>query len=96
MACFATTFAAAATSEGVQLRQLTVTVQNWMDLRRQMGLADENIIEKVKLFVAAHGVSRDELKKLVTLSGERCPGYSVLHGRYHLKLSWDPKKSINS
>ena len=73
-ACFAATFAAAATSEGVQLKQLTVTAQNRMDLRRQMGLAGENIIEKVKFIVAAQGASRDELEKLVTLSKERCPG----------------------
>ena len=73
-ACFAATFAAAASSEGIQLKQLSVTAQNRMDLRKQMGLAGENIIEKVKFIVTAQGASNDELEKLVTLSKERCPG----------------------
>lgn len=73
-ACFAVTFAAAASSEGIQLTNLKVTAENWMDLRKQMGVAGANIIEKVKFTVVADGASRDELEKLVTLSKERCPG----------------------
>ena len=73
-ACFAVTFAAAAASEGVQLTKLEVTAENWMDLRKQMGVADGNIIEKVKFTVHAEGASRDKLKAIVTLAEERCPG----------------------
>ena len=73
-ACFAVTFAAAAASEGVQLTKLEVTAENWMDLRKQMGVADGNIIEKVKFTVHAEGASRDKLESIVALAEERCPG----------------------
>ena len=73
-ACYAATFAMTATSEGVKLTRLDVTVENWMDLRKQMGVAAENIIDKVKLTVHAEGASRDELERIATLAEERCPG----------------------
>lgn len=73
-ACFASTFASAATSEGVKLTKLDVTAENWMDLRKQMGLSGENIIEKVKFSVIAVGTPRDKLQKLVDITKERCPG----------------------
>ncbi|TEU13468.1 MAG: OsmC family peroxiredoxin [Anaerolineales bacterium] len=73
-ACFAATFVATAASKGVQLTGLEVTAENWMDLRKQMGLTDENIIEKVKFTVQAEGASRDELEKILALTEERCPG----------------------
>jgi uncharacterized OsmC-like protein len=77
-ACFAATFAAAAANEGVRLSRLEVTAENWMDLRKQMGLADENIIDQVKFTVHAEGASRDELAKIVALAEERCPGVECL------------------
>src|ERR1041385_3942991 len=52
-ACFAVTFAAVATSEGVKLTRLQVTAENWMDLRKQMGVSLEPIIERVKFRVEA-------------------------------------------
>ncbi len=55
-----------------------MTAENWMDLRKQMGLTDENIIEKVKFTVQAEGASRDELEKIVTLAEERCPGVECI------------------
>ena len=73
-ACFAVTFAAAAASEGVRLTRLEVIAENWMDLRKQMGLADEDIMEKVKFTVQAEGASRDKLEEIVALTKERCPG----------------------
>jgi len=73
-ACFAVTFAATAANEGIRLTRLEVTAENWMDLRKQMGLTNENIIDKVKFTVQAEGASRDELEKIVALAEERCPG----------------------
>ena len=55
-----------------------MTAENWMDLRKQMGVADENIIEKVKFTVQAEGAPRDELEKIVALTEERCPGVECL------------------
>lgn len=73
-ACFAATFAGTATNEGVKLSRLEVTAENWMDLRKQMGVADEKIIEKVKFTVHAEGGSREQLEKITALAKERCPG----------------------
>lgn len=76
--CFAATLMATATAEKVALTKLEVTAQNWMDLRKQMGLSEDNIIEKVKFTVKAEGPSRDVLDRLVVLAEERCPGVECL------------------
>lgn len=73
-ACFAVTYAAVATAEGVQLTKLQVTAENWMDLRKQMGVSKDNIIERVKFTVEAAGAPRETLQRLVRLAEERCPG----------------------
>ncbi len=73
-ACFAVTFAATAASEGVALRRLEVTAENWMDLRKQMGVSKDNIIERVRFRVACEGPNDDQKKRLVKLTEERCPG----------------------
>jgi uncharacterized OsmC-like protein len=73
-ACFAVTFAAAATAEGVNLTRLQVTAENWMDLRRQMGLSKDNGIEKVRFTVEAAGADRKTLERILKLAEERCPG----------------------
>ncbi len=73
-ACFAVTYAAVATAEGVQLTKLQVTAENWMDLRKQMGISKDNIIERVKFTVEAAGAPRETLQRLVKLAEERCPG----------------------
>lgn len=73
-ACFAVTYAAAATMEGIKLTKLHVTAENWMDLRKQMGLTKDNIIERVKFTVVAEGPDRATLQRLLKLAEERCPG----------------------
>jgi len=77
-ACFATVFMATASSEGLRLTRLEVTAENWMDLRKQMGVADGNVIEKCKLTVHAEGASRDKLDRVTALTQERCPGVECL------------------
>ena len=73
-ACFAVTFAATASSEGIQLKKLEVTAENWIDLRKQIGLSKDPIIERIKLTVRAEGASREVLERLLKISEERCPG----------------------
>ncbi len=85
-ACFAATFAAAATNEGVELTKLDVTAENWMDLRKQMGLSDENIIEKVKLTVVVDGAPSNRLERLVNLTKERCPGVECVIRKIPLEV----------
>lgn len=74
-ACFAATYAATAVSEGIALNRLKVTAENWVDLRKQLGLSKEDIIKKVKLTVDVEAdVDRSQLEKLMRLAEERCPG----------------------
>ncbi|MDJ0269763.1 MAG: OsmC family protein [Aigarchaeota archaeon] len=73
-ACFAVTFAATASSEGIQLKKLEVTAENWIDLKKQIGLSKDPIIERIKLTVRAEGASREVLERLLKISEERCPG----------------------
>lgn len=74
-ACFAVTFAATATSKGIALKRLKVTAENWMDLRKQMGLSKDAIIERVQFTVDAEAdVPRERLEELLRLTEERCPG----------------------
>lgn len=85
-ACFAGTFMATATSEGVELKRLEVTAENWMDLRKQIGLTEGKIIEKVKLTVHAEGASQKILKKILKLAEERCPGTESLTQKIPLEV----------
>ncbi len=77
-ACFAATFAATATGEGIELKRLEITTENWMDLRKMMGLSTDDIIEKIKFTVNAEGASRDQLEKVLALTQERCPGMECI------------------
>ena len=74
-ACFATTFIATATNENVELKSLRVTAWNHVDLRKQVGLSKEYIIQKVGLKVHVEAdVSRATIENLLKLAEERCPG----------------------
>jgi uncharacterized OsmC-like protein len=74
-ACFATTFVATATNENVKLRSLKVTAENRIDLRKQMGLSSDPIIQKAGLKVKVEAdVPRVTIEKLLKLAEERCPG----------------------
>jgi uncharacterized OsmC-like protein len=74
-ACYATTLVATATNENVKLNSLKVTAENRVDLRKQLGLSKEPIIQKVGLKVHLEAdVPRSTLERLVKLAEERCPG----------------------
>ncbi len=73
-ACFAVTFAATAAGEGVPLTRLSVTAENAMDLRKQMGLSTDPIIERVRFTVDCAGPDRATQQRLLKLTEERCPG----------------------
>ncbi len=77
-ACYATTFASAAAPEDVGLTKLTVRAENDLDLREQVGLSRDSIIQRVKFTVEAAGAPRDLLARLKTLADERCPGVECL------------------
>jgi len=74
-ACFAATLVATATSEKVGLKFLKVTAENRVDLRKQMGISMDPIIQKVAMKVHAEAdVSQSRLEQLVQMAKERCPG----------------------
>jgi len=85
-ACFGATFAATASSEGIELKKLEVTAENWMDLRKQMGLTGDNIIEKVKFTLRAEGASPETLERIMKLAEERCPGTECLTQKIPLEV----------
>ena len=73
-ACYGTTFASAAAQEGVDLTKLIVRAENDIDLRKQIGLSRDPIIQRVKFTVEAEGAPREHLERLKRLADERCPG----------------------
>ena len=74
-ACFAATFAATATSEKIELKSLKVIAENRVDLRKQMGLSKDPIIQRVGLRVHVDAnAPLSELERLLKLAEERCPG----------------------
>ena len=85
-ACFGATFAATAAGEGVELKKLEVKAENWMDLRKQMGLTEDKIIEKVKFTVRAQGASEEVLERILKLAEERCPGAECLTQKIPLEV----------
>ena len=86
-ACFAVTFAATASGEGMRLSNLNVKAENWMNLQKQMGVGNANIIEKVRFTVSAGGVSDQDLDRLVMLTKERCPGVECITQSVPLEVS---------
>ena len=78
-ACYAGTFVALATMEGIALRKLTVAVENKVDLSRTFGLSENPIVESVNLTLEVESdVSREKLEKIEALAKDRCPGVYCL------------------
>lgn len=73
-ACYATSFASVAAQEGVSLTTLKVRAENELDLRKQIGLGKDPIIQGVKFTLEASGAPRQTLERLKRLADERCPG----------------------
>lgn len=72
-ACYATTFVGAAAAEGVPLTKVRVRAENDVDLRKQLGLSKDPIVQRVKFTVWAEGAPREALERLKRLADERCP-----------------------
>lgn len=69
---------ATATHGGIELKRVEVAAENWMDLRKQMGLPKDKIIEKLKFTVHAERAPQEVLEKILRLAEERCPGMECL------------------
>ena len=79
--CFAGTFVALATQEGIALRSLRIAVENKVDLTRTLGLSDHPIVERVEItLTVGTDASREKVEALEQLAQERCPGiYCLTH-----------------
>ncbi|MDO8340171.1 MAG: OsmC family protein [Candidatus Burarchaeum sp.] len=75
-ACFAQTFASIAAEKGIKLRNLKVTAENKMNLKKAVGLSNEPMVERVKLKVTVSGGKN--MGELLRLAKERCPGVYCL------------------
>ncbi len=74
-ACFAVTFVATATNENIELKSLRVTAENRVDLRKQMGIGKDPIIQRVGLKVRVEAdAPKSRLEQILRLAEERCRG----------------------
>ena len=73
--CFAGTFVAVAATEGVELKQVEVTIENEIDLSRPMGVADRPVTEGMTATLrVVSAAPADKLQEIRRLAEERCPG----------------------
>jgi len=78
-ACFAATFMATATMMGIKIDDLRVSAENFTDLSKTLGLTNNPIVEKAKIFIAVKSNAKEEkLRELERLAHERCPGVYCL------------------
>lgn len=78
-ACFASTYAAVAASEGVPLKKLRVAIENRMDMSRALGVSDRKPIESVTMTLDVESdAPKAKLEELRRAAEERCPGVYCL------------------
>ncbi|HIH16452.1 MAG TPA: OsmC family protein [Candidatus Diapherotrites archaeon] len=87
-ACYASTFAAIATEQGLALDKLSIATENKVNLSQTLGLSQEPIVEQVSLTLSVSGkASRRQLEEINKLAGERCPGAYCLKNPIKLVTS---------
>ena len=84
--CFAGTFVALATQEGIALKNLKIAVENKVDLTRSLGLSNNPIVEGVEITLSVEtDAPHEKVKALEVLTRERCPGIYCLVNPIPLK-----------
>ncbi len=74
-ACFAGTFVAVASEQGVKLKKLEVRLENEVDLSRSLGLSDRPATQGMSAVLKVESdAPRPKLEELRRLAEERCPG----------------------
>jgi uncharacterized OsmC-like protein len=77
--CYAYTFAAMASMEGVTLKKLDLEAESHVDLSKVLGLSDNPIVEEVRWKVkVSSDAPKDKIEKLKNLAEERCPAVYCL------------------
>lgn len=73
--CFAGTFAAIASAEGIQLEKLEITLENEVDLSRSAGVSDRPVTEGISATLRVESdATKEKLEDIRRLAEERCPG----------------------
>lgn len=88
--CFATTFMAVATAEGVEPTGFKVRVEADLDLRKQLGIGVAPILQQVRFIVQCDGLPKGEVARLVELAEARCPGTDSLGRVVEYKIDIAP------
>lgn len=77
--CFAGTFVALATQEGVSLRSVKIVVENKVDLTRSLGLSSNPAVEGVDITLTVDSdAPREKIAAIEELTRDRCPGIYCL------------------
>ena len=77
--CYAGTFMAIASMEGIELQKLSISVENSVDLSKTRGLSENPIVEGVDVtFRIRSNAPKEKIEAIEKLARERCPGVYCL------------------
>lgn len=72
--CFLATFATVAYEKGLNIKSLSITAENNINLKRPMGLSDEPVVEKIIMRVQVESEhTKEEIEEVKRIATERCP-----------------------
>ncbi len=92
--CYAGTFMAVASMEGVEIKSLRISAENKVDLSRTLGLSDRPIVEGVEIKInVISDASLAKLETIETMAKDRCPGVYCLTNP--IKLSTHMEKGLH-
>ncbi len=87
-ACFAGTFVAIVSQEGITLKKFKISVENKIDLSQTLGLSENPIVEEVTITsVIASDAPKEKIAELLDLATKRCPGIYCLTKPIPLKTN---------
>jgi uncharacterized OsmC-like protein len=72
-ACYAATFALAASLEGVTLTKLNVRTEAALNMAKYVGAGGGRVVERLRFTATAEGAAPEVLEKIKRLADERCP-----------------------
>lgn len=72
--CFLATFATVAYEKGLNIKSLSITAENEINLKRPMAIADEPVVEKIVMSISVDSdESREKIEEVKKIAMERCP-----------------------
>lgn len=90
MCCYASTYATQAAMEGVEIDELTITLDVGVDFRTALGVGDHVPMTAFQFHLeVASDASEDELDRIKELSDERCPAIWAMNNPvpYHVVMT---------